>query len=82
MNIILCPPRSSYGSANLANAKPDSYIWSPANVGGVNDVRLTASCAHGDAPDRIVYQAWSWELTSAKAWVDSLEATLAMFPSM
>src|SRR5882757_2875065 len=59
-------------------AKPDSYAWSPTNVGGVNNVRLTAPCAQSAAaPDRIVYQAWSWELTSEQAWVDSLEAALA-----
>jgi len=69
--------RFSHYGYTYEYAKPDSYAWSPTNVGGVNNVRLTAPCAqNGDAPDRIVYQAWSWELTSEKAWVDSLEATL------
>jgi hypothetical protein len=59
-------------------AKPDSYAWSPVNVGGTNNVRLTAPCAqNGSAPDRIVYQAWTWELTTEDAWVASLEAALA-----
>ncbi len=70
--------RFSHYGYTYEYAKPDSYTWSPTNVGGVNNVRLTAPCAQsGDAPDRIVYQAWSWELTSEKAWVDSLEAALA-----
>jgi hypothetical protein len=70
--------RFSHYGYTYEYAKPDSYAWSPTNVGGVNNVRLTVPCAQsGDAPDRIVYQAWSWELTSEKAWVDSLEAALA-----
>ena len=70
--------RFSHYGYTYEYAKPDSYAWSPTNVGGVNNVRLTAPCAqNGSAPDRIVYQAWSWELTSEKAWVDSLEATVA-----
>jgi len=69
--------RFSHYGYTYEYAKPDSYAWSPTSVGGVNNVRLTVPCAqNGDAPDRIVYQAWSWELTSEKAWVDSLEATL------
>ena len=48
----------------------------------MNNVRLTAPRAqNGDAPDRIVYQAWSWELTSEKAWVGSLETALATIRS-
>jgi len=70
--------RFSHYGYTYEYAKPDSYAWSSFNVGGVNNVRLTAPCVqNGSAPDRIVYQAWSWELTSEKAWVDSLEATLA-----
>ena len=54
--------RFSHYGYTYEYAKPDSYTWSPTNVGGVNNVRLTASCAQsGNAPDRIVYQAWSWE---------------------
>lgn len=69
--------RFSHYGYTYEYAKPDSYAWSPVNVGGVNNVRLTAPCAeHADAPDRIVYQAWTWELTSKRAWVDSLEAAL------
>jgi hypothetical protein len=50
----------------------------PPTFGGVNSVRLSAPCTQkADAPDRIVYQAWSWELTSEKAWIDSVEAALA-----
>lgn len=60
--------RFSHYGYTYEYAKPDSYAWSPTNVGGVNNVRLTAPCAqNGEAPDRIVYQAWSWELTSEKA---------------
>jgi hypothetical protein len=63
-------------------AKPDSYAWSPMNVGGVNNVRLTTPCAaNGSTPDRIVYQAWSWELTTEEAWVASLESALATIRS-
>jgi hypothetical protein len=70
--------RFSHYGYTYEYAKPDSYAWSPTNVGGVNNVRLTAPCSqNADSPDRIVYQAWSWELTSEKAWVDSLEATVA-----
>jgi len=70
--------RFSHYGYTYEYAKPDSYAWSPTNVGGVNNVRLTAPCVqNAGAPDRIVYQAWSWELTSEKAWVDSLEAALA-----
>jgi hypothetical protein len=70
--------RFSHYGYTYEYAKPDSYAWSPTSVGGVNNVRLTAPCArNADSPDRIVYQAWSWELTSEKAWVNSLEATLA-----
>jgi len=58
-------------------AKPGSYAWSPVPVGGVNNVSLTAPCIqNANAPDRIVYQAWSWELTSEQAWVQNLEAAL------
>ena len=58
-------------------AKPGSYAWSPTPVGGVNNVTLTDPCIqNANAPDRIVYQAWSWELTSEEAWVQNLEATL------
>jgi hypothetical protein len=58
-------------------AKPGSYAWSPTPVGGVNSVSLTAPCIqNANAPDRIVYQAWSWELTSEEAWVQNLEAAL------
>jgi hypothetical protein len=70
--------RFSHYGYTYEYAKPDSYTWSATNAGGVNSVRLSAPCAQkADAPDRIVYQAWSWELTSEKAWVDSLEAALA-----
>lgn len=49
-------------------AKPGSYAWSATPVGGVNNVSLTAPCIqNANAPDRIVYQAWSWELTSEEA---------------
>jgi hypothetical protein len=58
-------------------AKPGSYAWSPTPLGGVNNVSLTAPCIqNANAPDRIVYQAWSWELTSEEAWVQNLEAAL------
>jgi hypothetical protein len=34
-------------------------------------------CAAGsDAPDRIVYQAWSWQLTTEKDWIDNLTAAI------
>jgi hypothetical protein len=70
--------RFSHYGYTYEYAKPDSYAWSASNVSGVNSVRLSAPCAQkSDAPDRIVYQAWSWELTSEKAWVDSLEAAIA-----
>jgi hypothetical protein len=70
--------RFSHYGYSYEYAKPDSYAWSVTNIGGVNSVRLTAPCAkNADAPDRIVYQSWSWELTSEKAWIDSLEAALA-----
>jgi hypothetical protein len=70
--------RFSHYGYTYEYAKPDSYAWSATNVGGVNSVRLSAPCLQkADAPDRIVYQAWSWELTSEKAWIDSLEAALA-----
>jgi len=63
-------------------AKPDSYAWSPTAVGGVNNVTLTAPCTQGGAaPDRIVYQAWSWELTTEEAWVTNLEAALVTIRS-
>jgi hypothetical protein len=65
-----------YGYA-MEYAKPDSYAWSPVALGGVNSVSLTKPCAGGAAPDRIVYQAWSWELTTQEAWVSHLEAALA-----
>ncbi len=49
--------RFSHYGYTYEYAKPDSYAWSPANVGGVNNVRLTVPCAQdGDAPDRIVYR--------------------------
>jgi len=58
-------------------AKPGSYAWSATPVGGVNNVSLTTPCVqNANAPDRIVYQAWSWELTSEEAWVQNLEAAL------
>jgi hypothetical protein len=58
-------------------ANPGSYAWSLTPVGGVNNLSLTAPCAQSaSAPDRVVYQAWSWELTSEQAWVQNLEATL------
>ena len=70
--------RFSHYGYTYEYAKPDSYAWSPTPVGGMNNVRLTAPCAkNGEAPDRIVYQAWSWELTSESAWIESLEATVA-----
>jgi hypothetical protein len=70
--------RFSHYGYTYEYAKPESYAWSPADIGGVNNVRVTMPCAQSSAaPDRVVYQAWSWELTSEKAWVDSLEATLA-----
>jgi len=70
--------RFSHYGYTYEYAKPNGYAWSAANMGGVNSVRLSAPCSqNADAPDRIVYQAWSWELTSEKAWIDSLEAALA-----
>ena len=46
--------RFSHYGYTYEYVKPDSYTWSPVNVGGVNNVRLTAPCAqNGDAPDRI-----------------------------
>ena len=70
--------RFSHYGYTYEYAKPGSYAWSAANISGVNSVRLSAPCAqNAGAPDRIVYQAWSWELTSGKAWIDSLEAALA-----
>jgi hypothetical protein len=76
------PERSSKRrptSRNSSGVMPDRTAMRGAtNVGGVNSVRLSAPCAQkADAPDRIVYQAWSWELTSGNAWIDSLEAALA-----
>ena len=60
--------RFSHYGYTYEYAKPDSYTWSATNVGGVNNVRLSVPCAqHADSPDRIVYQAWSWELTTEKA---------------
>lgn len=59
-------------------ARPTSYVWTPTPVGGVNNVNLTTPCTESaNAPDRIVYQAWSWELTTQEAWVTNLEAALA-----
>jgi hypothetical protein len=70
--------RFSHYGYTYEYTKADSYAWSTSNVGGVNNVRLSAPCVRSaGAPDRIVYQAWSWELTSEKAWIDSLEAALA-----
>src|ERR1044071_6216988 len=37
--------RFSHYGYTYEYAKPDSYAWSPNNVGGVNNVRLTAPCA-------------------------------------
>lgn len=69
--------RFSHYGYTYEYAKPESYAWSPVSLGGVNNVRLTTPCAaHADAPDRIVYQAWTWELTSKQAWVESLEAAV------
>jgi hypothetical protein len=74
--------RFSHYGYTYEYANPGSYVWSATNVGGVNNVRLSAPCAQkSDAPDRVVYQAWSWELTSEKAWVDSLEAAVATIRS-
>jgi hypothetical protein len=70
--------RFSHYGYTYEYAKPNSYAWSATNLQGVNSVRLTAPCAqNAEAPDRIVYQAWSWELTSEKAWIASLEGALA-----
>jgi hypothetical protein len=70
--------RFSHYGYTYEYAKGDSYAWSPNDVGGVNNVRLSIPCAQAaSTPDRIVYQAWSWELTSEQAWVDSLESALA-----
>jgi hypothetical protein len=70
--------RFSHYGYTYEYARPESYAWSATNVQGVNSVRLSMPCAiNAGAPDRIVYQAWSWELTSEKAWIDSLEAALA-----
>lgn len=70
--------RFSHYGYTYEYAGPDSYAWSPTSVGGARNVRLSAPCARSsDAPDRIVYQAWSWELTSEQAWVNSLESALA-----
>ena len=57
-------------------ANPDSYVWTPAPVGGVNNVQIVKCATGSDAPDRIVYQAWSWQLTSEKDWVDNLTAAV------
>jgi len=57
-------------------ANPESYVWTPTPVGGVNNVQI-AKCAVGsDAPDRVVYQAWSWQLTTEREWVDNLTAAI------
>jgi hypothetical protein len=57
-------------------AKPDSYAWA-ATAGG--ELGLSAPCAQGAAaPDRVVYQGWTWELTTEEAFVTQLEATLAV----
>jgi hypothetical protein len=70
--------RFSHYGYTYEYAKPASYAWSPVNVGGTNNVRLTTPCAQsGSSPDRIVYQAWTWELTTEAAWIQSLEAALA-----
>jgi hypothetical protein len=57
-------------------ANPESYVWTPAPVGGVNNVQIAKCAAGSDAPDRIVYQAWSWQLTTEKDWVDNLTAAI------
>ncbi|HMJ55660.1 MAG TPA: hypothetical protein VK540_26475 [Polyangiaceae bacterium] len=70
--------RFSHYGYTYEYANPASYAWSPVNVGGTNNVRLTTPCAQsGSSPDRIVYQAWTWELTTEAAWIQSLEAALA-----
>jgi hypothetical protein len=59
-------------------SKPDSYVWSATNQGGVNNVNLVSACTQNPtAPDRVVYQAWSWELTTEEAWMTQLEAAVA-----
>jgi hypothetical protein len=71
--------RFSHYGYMMEYAKPNSYSWSPVTVGGVDSSRLTAPCEQsGNAPDRIVYQAWSWDLTTEEAWITSLEAALTM----
>jgi hypothetical protein len=57
-------------------ANPDSYVWTPTPVGGVNNVQIVKCEAGSDAPDRIVYQAWSWQLTTEKDWIDNLTAAI------
>lgn len=37
--------RFSHYGYTYEYAKPDSYAWSPTNIGGVNSVRVTAPCA-------------------------------------
>ena len=59
--------RFSHYGYTYEYAKPDSYAWSASNVGGVNNVRLTAPCAQSaNAPDRVVYQAWTWGIDFRK----------------
>jgi hypothetical protein len=57
-------------------ANPESYVWTPTPVGGVNNVQIVKCAAGSEAPDRIVYQAWSWQLTTEKDWVDNLTAAI------
>jgi hypothetical protein len=51
-------------------------VWTRTPVGGVNNVQIVRCAAGSDAPDRIVYQAWSWQLTTEKEWISNLRAAI------
>lgn len=65
-----------YGYVNIW-ADPMGYTW---------DEGLSSNCTEGsDAPERLLFQAVSWELTDQAAWETQLEAALttiiSKFPS-
>jgi hypothetical protein len=68
------------------------YVWAdPAGVTRLGEAvwatPITTPCANGSTmPDRVVYQAWSWQLTTLDQWVTPLEASIvtiqAKYPSV
>lgn len=65
-------------------AKPESPFW--LDTGNANDdsmgAPINSKCAqNSDAPDRIVFLALSWALTSETAWTQALDADIANIKS-